>query len=147
MNRSRKYSAIILYTCLLALSGCGLIHKNNPQLPAALANELTIADQLQQQERDYRTFFTDVGIANREGQLTDQNVSDLNAIGDRWQKVIERGNAGFKAFQADRNDSTKMAIVLAAIQEGTGLFLDLTTKKGQMQAASSTKAADKRRAP
>lgn len=136
MKQSRKSFAIILCTSLLLLSGCAVFKKQAPQLPPALANELNVADQLQQLNRDYKTFFTDVGIAHRDGQLTDSDVTTLNAAGERLQTAIEHGNRAFKLWQSNRADQAQFALVTAAIQEGTALFLDLTTKKGQMQARS-----------
>lgn len=137
-----KPSSALLLLLTLALvlpvtNGCAVFHKQAPQLPPAVANELNLADQLRQLERDYRTFFSDVGDAQRSGQLTAAEVGKLNAMGDKLKPVIERGNKAFQEWQANRADDSKKALVMAAIQEGTGLFLDLTSQRSKMARAHS----------
>lgn len=126
---------LVIALSLPMVNGCAVFHKQAPQLPPAVATELNLADQLRQLERDYRTFFSDVGDAQRSGQLTAAEVAKLNTVGDKLKPVIERGNKAFQEWQANRADDSKKAMVMAAIQEGTGLFLDLTSQRSKMARA------------
>lgn len=138
--RNRNFARVILliastpliFTMFLWMNGCALMRKQNPQLPPNVALELNLADQLRQLERDYRTFFKDVGDAERSGQLTAEQVGKLNAIGHKLQPTIEHGNSAFKQWQANRADDSLKAAVMAAIQEGTALMLELTSQQRTM---------------
>lgn len=131
--------AVLSLIGISMISGCALLRKHNPELPANVALELNLADQLRQLERDYKTFFTDVGDAERSGQLTTAQVQKLNEVGHKLQPVIEHGNAAFKSWQANRADDSLKAAVTAAIQEGTALMLQLTSQQRVMLLENTNK--------
>jgi hypothetical protein len=122
--------AAILVT---GFNGCAAKHATNPDLSRQTVTQLNLADQLQLLQHDYIQFFTDVGIAQRAGQLSTAEVTSLNSVGDRLKLVIERGNRAYKDWEVNQSNDSLHAIVIAALQEGTGLLLDLTSQRAELE--------------
>lgn len=114
----RKITATLLTLVVLltaiCLVGCAVRQTHAPQLTPAVVWELNTADQLKQLENNYKTFFRDVGDAQRQGILTKQQVAVLNEIGHRAKPAIEKANLSFKTWQRlGRDDNGKKAVVIA----------------------------------
>ncbi len=129
-----KHRKVISLVPLLILvvwvysAGAACAVRRNPNLTPATTWELNTAHQLQLLERDYRTFFIDVGDAHRQGILTDKNVTDLNTIGHQLKPAIERANQGFKLWQTVRDESTKQQVVILLL-EAQRIWLELATRR------------------
>ncbi|MCI0422761.1 MAG: hypothetical protein L0312_26660 [Acidobacteria bacterium] len=127
----RHKQTIAALTLAIVLSGCAVRMSQAPQIPPAVAWELNTAAQLEQLERDYRTFFKDVGAAQRKGTLTQEQADMLFAVGHKMKPAIERANLAFKTWQAAKSEEGKLQVtqlVLAATQ----IFLELSTKKAEI---------------
>lgn len=128
MKNRRLVSSLLIAIVALTVS-CAV--RRNPNLTPATTWELNTAHQLQMLERDYRTFFKDVGDARRQGILTDAHVETLNNIGHRLKPAIERANQGFKTWQTVRDEPTKQQVV-ALLLEAQRIWLELATRRAQI---------------
>ena len=128
MRRIRKV-IIPCYILLALTTGCAV--RNAPQISPATRWELNTASLLQQNERDYRQFFTDVGNWQRAGQITPEQVAALNTIGVRLQLTLENANRLFRAWQNAPSEQGQQQ-VSALILEATQIFVELATRKAQI---------------
>lgn len=121
----------IFFVLLVTLVGCAARGIKNPNLSSATLWELNTAHQLSVLERDYRTFFIDVGDAKRAGILSDQQVAALNDIGHRLKPAIEETNKVFKAWQVTRDEPTKRQVIELLLQ-AQRIWLELSIRRTNM---------------
>lgn len=127
-----KRIAILAVAVIIILSiGCAVRSKNAPQIDPTTARDLNIAHQLEQNEKDYRAFFTGVGEARRMGILTDSQVEALNVFGRRWKTATENANREWKLYQETKS-MEKYDRVQVFISEALRIYLDLISRKAAM---------------
>lgn len=119
-------SAIMI--CAIVLNGCAVERALAPQIAPQTATELNFAAQLDQAQRDYRTFFKDVGDAHRAGTLTTVQVNALNNVGHQLETAVNSANGLFKTYL--QNEDTGLASQIAAfLLTATNLFAQLLTQR------------------
>lgn len=123
----------LLVLPLLLLTGCAVQHAKAPQIDAQTAVRLNLASQVDQANRDYKTFFTDVGLAERSGQLTAPDVAALNVSGNQLKGIIEKANALEKTY-AQTYDAGLPAQIGALVIQATQIYTALYTQRAQLLA-------------
>jgi hypothetical protein len=119
-------SAIMI--CAIVLNGCAVERALAPQIAPQTATELNFAAQLDQAQRDYRTFFKDVGDAQRAGTLTTVQVNILNNVGHQLQTAINSANGLFKTYLQNK-DAGLASQIAAFLLTATNLFAQLLTQR------------------
>ncbi len=124
---------------LLALSlfvyGCAVQRSKAPQISAKTAAEVNLAVQLDQANKDYVTFFKDVGKAKASGQLTDTQVASLIKIGNEMKEYLEKANAVAKSYEINR-DQALVVQVTNLVQQAMNVYLSLVSNRTTMLSGS-----------
>lgn len=130
----RRYIMVVVVPLLaltLVLQGCAVVRSQAPQLDAKTALALNIGENLNQLNKDYTTFFTDVGAAQRRGQLSEGQVQTLNTMGHDMKKALDTANQVFVTYSANYDQSLTSQIqsyLLTAAQ----IYASLITQRTQM---------------
>lgn len=132
MHLERKLLAPLLLLVALSL-GCAVTKQTCPNCTPETVWRLNTASELQQDERAYRTLFTDIGAAHRAGTLTDAQVADLNKGGDKLKLALETANQGFKAYLA--GGATTRDQVIQLILAAENILFALTAQKSSVMIA------------
>jgi hypothetical protein len=127
----RKIPAVLALPLLLALTACAVQHSKAPQIDAATTARLNLASQVDQANRDYKTFFSDVGDAQRAGRLSAPNVATLNQGGTQLKAFIEKANALEKIY-AKNYDAGIATQISALLLEAAQLYAGMYTQRAQM---------------
>lgn len=117
----------------LTLSGCAVQHSQAPQITAQTTLQLNLASQVQQANKDYATFFTDVGNAQRAGQMTAADVILLNVAGDKLKGLLEKANALERTY-AQNSDATLPAQISALVVEAAQIYASMYGQRATMLA-------------
>jgi len=125
----RKMQSVALALVLCLTTACAV--RNAPQIEQQTQFELNTASQLNDLQRDYQTFFKDLGDAQRQGIVNTGQIAVLNEIGGRLKQSIEIANGEFKAFMSAPNSDKKSQVIAAALK-AEQILLELTTKRSQM---------------
>lgn len=125
----RRLLAVQVMAIAVLLSACAV--RNAPQLTSGTVRDLQMAYQLTQANKDYTTFFTDVGDARRSGALSNAQVVSLNGIGGRIKTILEQANATFKTYQATK-DQTAFQQTAAYLVQVSDLLNNLIVTRTQM---------------
>lgn len=126
--RRRQIQLVLILCVLLASIGCAI---RNSNITTEMQWQLNTVSQLTDLQSNYTTFFKDAGDAHRAGTLSDANIRELNAIGDRLRIAIEAANQGWNTYMATRT-SDKKTLVINLILTAEQILLELTTKKAQI---------------
>lgn len=124
MNRS---SILILVLALLT-SSCAVQRSKAPQIDAKTAYALNLETQVTQANKDYTTFFTDVGNARRNRQLTDGDVTALNGVGHHLKGLLEEADRLTRAY-AQSYDAGVAATIGSLLAQ---VAADLATLQAQI---------------
>jgi hypothetical protein len=124
---------IPLLVLLLAFQGCAVQRSKAPQIDAKAAFALNLESQVTQANKDYTTFFTDVGNSQRAGLLTSDNVATLNIIGHKLKSTIEEADRLTKAYAASY-DSGVAATIGSLLSQIAADLVVLATTQAQMKA-------------
>lgn len=119
----------LLALCLL-IAACNVV-RNSPTVTPGTARDLNVAFQLTQANKDYTTFFTDVGIAQRQGVLRTPQVVALNKVGNVVKEALDNANATFKTYQATKGESDRVK-VLGFLKQATDKIAELLTERNRM---------------
>jgi len=127
--------AVLAVTSAVAAfdGGCAVQRSKAPQISAATAGKLNVAAQVDQANKDYQTFYKDVGDAQRAGQLTADQVATLNAIGSKEKKVLEDANDLLKTYAANGDQSVATQIS-SLVVEAASLYTQAYTARATMLA-------------
>lgn len=126
------YRKLILVPLVLLMTvACAVRSSHAPQLTPQTVWELNTVDQLSQLERDYRQLFKDVGNWRRAGQLTSDQVSQLNIVGNHMKTSLETANRLFKTWQRVRDENSRVQVV-TAVAAASDAFVTLMLKKTQV---------------
>jgi len=118
---------------LLLLFGCAVQHAKAPQIDTQTTLRLNLATQVDQANRDYKTFFADVGRGQRAGQLTASDVAVLNVAGGQLKGIIEKANALEKTYAANY-DAALPAQIVALVSQAAQIYTGMYTQREQMLA-------------
>lgn len=97
---------VMVVLCLALLSNACAVQKlQAPQIDPKTATALNLGENLKQLNADYKTFFTDVGKAQRAGTLSGEQVAKLNAIGHPMKITLDSANRVFQTYSATYDQS------------------------------------------
>jgi hypothetical protein len=94
VNGMIKKALILLFL----LTGCAVQHSQAPQIDAKTTYAINLESQVTQVNKDYASFFTDVGNAQRAGQLSASDVARMNVIGSHLKGIIEEADRLTKTY-------------------------------------------------
>ena len=123
--------AVVLLLCCTLLAGCALQRNRAPQITPATALDLNLAYQVSQANKDYETFFRDVGDAQRQGLFTAEQVATLNSVGRPAQAALGNANSTFRTYQATHDQPARLQVV-AYIQQVNGIIGQLLLRRATM---------------
>jgi len=115
---------------LLLISGCAIQRTKAPQIDAKTTFAVNLETQVSQANKDYTTFFTDVGTAHRNGGLTDSDVAQLNIVGHRLKTIIDEADRLTRVYATnyDQNIAAQIGGLLSQISaDFTTLFAQRAT--------------------
>ena len=118
----------VLMLCLI-VTACAV--RNNSNLTPSTASDLNLVFQLDQANKDYTTFFTDVGNAFRQKLLSPAKVQILNQTGDVVKTLLENANATFKTYQVTKDQPTKVK-VLEYMKQATDKLAELLIQRNAL---------------
>ena len=118
----------VLLLCIL-MTSCAV--RNNANLTPGTASDLNIAFQLDQANKDYITFFTDVGNAVRQKILTPGKVQILNQTGNVVKTLLENANATFKTYQVTKDQPARVK-VLEYLKQATDKLAELLIQRNAL---------------
>ncbi len=134
----RKLSVISIVLMMLISTAC--IKKSAcPNCSTETLFLLNTSSELSNDNKAHDTFFKDVGIAHRQGQLTDDDVVRLNIVGHVLQKSLQDANALYKDYVSDPTLDKKTRIITTLINISQTLA-SLTTTQTQMKLMHPTNA-------
>jgi len=111
------------------LSSCAVRHA--PQINKETQWKLNTVAQLNTLQKEYTTFFKDVGDAQKANTLSEADVTNLNQFGHPLRTAIQDANKAWVAYVAAPSDDKKQQIVnLILVAEE--LLLNLTTKRAEL---------------
>lgn len=122
----------VLLLCLLVSNGCAVQRSKAPQIDAKTAYALNLESQVTQADKDYIQFFTDVGNANRAGQLTPGDVASLNKVGSHLKIALDEANRLTKAYASSYDQGTAGQVGTLLAQVAADL-VTLSTSLAQMK--------------
>lgn len=114
---------------IMIMAGCAVRHNTN--LTPSTASDLNLVFQLNQANKDYVTFFTDVGNAARQNLLAPAKVQILNRTGDVIKTLLETANVTFKTYQSTKDQATKDKVV-GYLKEITDKLAELLVQRNQL---------------
>lgn len=121
---------IVLAILLVTLNGCAVQSSKAPQIEPKVAYALNLESEVTQLDKDYTTFFQDVGTAHKSGQISDKALADLNVVGNHLKTVLDEANRLTKVY-ATNYDSTLASQIGALISQATIDLSNLyTMRKG-----------------
>lgn len=122
----------LLAAPLLLSNGCAVQRSKAPQIDAKTAYALNLESQVTQANKDYIGFFTDVGKANRTGQLTPGDVAFLNKTGAHVKTALEEADRLTKAYASsyDQGVAGQVGMLLAQVAAD---LVTLNTSIAQMK--------------
>lgn len=123
---------ILTVLCLVLLSnGCAVQKSQAPQIDPKTATALNLGENLKQLNADYRTFFKDVGDAQRRGQLSATQVDMLNNIGHGMKLALDNANKVFITY-SQTYDQGAVAQIQGYLFDAAQIYATLITNRTQM---------------
>jgi hypothetical protein len=113
------------------LSGCAVQSSKAPQIDSKTATALNVGTNLAQLNKDYTTFFTDVGTAQRAGTLSASQVATLNGIGHQMKTALDAANKVFQTYSATY-DQGAAAQIQGYLLDAAQFYAQLITNRTQM---------------
>jgi hypothetical protein len=131
MRKTKIVSLIFIIALSISITKCAVQRSQAPQITPQTSFDLDTGSQLQQFQRDYTTFFTDVGNAQKAGTLSQLQVDQLNQIGYRIKLSLESANKTFKTYMSTHDEPTRLQVV-SLVNQLTQLFIDLNNARISM---------------
>jgi hypothetical protein len=125
--------ALLVVVVLWASSGCAVQRAKAPQIDAKTTYALNLESQVDQANSDYNTIFKDVGNAQRNGQLTQADVNNLNTIGHHLQGILQEADRLSKVY-AQNFDASIAAQIGGLLSQIASDFAQLNTQKATAMA-------------
>ena len=132
---AKRRMAIPFLVLILTLQGCAVQRSKAPQIDAKTAFALNLESQVTQANKDYTTFFTDVGNSQRAGLLTASDVAELNKIGHHLKSTIEEADRLTKVYATSYDQGAASTIGNLLSQIASDL-VTLATTQAQMKAGN-----------
>lgn len=129
MKLRHRFVVVLLAAAMLA--GCAVQRNQAPQITPATARDLNLAYQVSQANKDYETFFRDVGDARTQGILTATQVVQLNQLGRPAQVALENANSTLRTYERTHEQSARDQVV-AYIKQVNELLGRLLTQRATM---------------
>ena len=133
MVRKRMVVAVLLPLVLL-ISACAVQKSQAPQIDPKTATALNIGENLKQLNKDYMTFFTDVGDAQRRGQLSASQVATLNSVGHKMKIGLDEANKVFVTYSSTY-DQSLVSQIEGYLFDAAQIYASLVTTRTQMLTA------------
>lgn len=130
--RKRLVIPVLLLTLSFSL-GCATKKPVDPNVPINKISDetawrLKISSVLNDAKRDYIVFFTDVGDAQRNNQLTEDQVKALNVVGHQVKDVLDSANSLYLSY-VNAPDEDKKVQLVALVAEAERLLIQLTVNR------------------
>lgn len=118
---------------VLLNNSCAVQKTKAPQIDPKTANALNIGVNLQQLNKDYKTFFTDLGVAQNAGTFSASQVATLNVIGNQMRVVLDNANKVYQTYSTSY-DQSLVSQIQGYLLDAAQIYASLITHRTQMLA-------------